>query len=89
MVQWAAHVASGEPWIVVMPVIGDSTNPGGEPQKIIGYAAFQIMDVQGVTGSPAKSITLKHIPGILPGGAGGGGAYFGLWSLEPKLVQVK
>jgi hypothetical protein len=79
-----AYVAAGKDWIVVMPIIEDSGNPGGQPQKIIGYASFQIT---GVLGPPDKTITLKPVTGNLGGGAGGGSTWFGLLSLEPKLVQ--
>ena len=81
---FAAHVASGKPWIVVMPVITASTNPGGQTLPIIGYAAFEVIDVKG---PPDKIVTFKPVSGNLGGGAGGGGVNLGLWSLEPKLVQ--
>ena len=60
MVQWEAHQASGEPWIVVMPVIVIAPIPAGL-QKIIGYASFEIMVSRASQAPQPRVLAYMHI----------------------------
>lgn len=80
---WNVKKASGTPWIVTLPIVSADTNYV-QSRLVLGFASFQITDVLG---PPDKIIKVVPRPGRILTGAGSGGRYYGLMSVQPKLVQ--
>jgi hypothetical protein len=73
----------GEDWVVTLPIVTADSNYV-QSRVVLGFASFKITDVQG---PPDKIIKVVPLPGRILIGAGGGGRYYGLMSVQPKLVQ--
>jgi hypothetical protein len=79
---WYQTQCLGQPWIIQLPVLATS-HQSNDPQPIVGFSEWEVVAVEEM---PAKRIVIRPRSGVSPTG-GGGGAFFGLLSLEPKLVR--
>lgn len=79
---WYQTQCLGQPWIIQLPVLATS-HQSSDPQPIVGFSEWEVVAVEEM---PEKRIEIRPRSGVSPTG-GGGGAFFGLLSLEPKLVR--